>query len=174
MTLNDIIVAALAQLERGSNALNVERYRQPFTAYINEAIIDIAESLKLYRTDTVALVDGKFSGLPYVPTKIIGVYADGVPIPWGYGDADGEYVVDVDAVSVSVRYNYIPKPIKDSADTPPVPEYLHPAIVDYVIACDKGSGDPTVQGGSAIYFQRYQLMKSKLTKGRRTKIRNYY
>ena len=42
MTLNDIIVSALAQLDRGHDAQTLDIWRDKFTRFANEAVVDLA------------------------------------------------------------------------------------------------------------------------------------
>lgn len=51
MTLNDILTAALAQLDRGHDAQTLENYRVRLTQYANDAQRELADALGLFRTD---------------------------------------------------------------------------------------------------------------------------
>ena len=53
MTLNDILTAALAQLDRGHDAQTLENYRVRLTQYANDAQRELADALGLFRTDKV-------------------------------------------------------------------------------------------------------------------------
>ena len=50
MTLNDILTAALAQLDRGHDAQTLENYRVRLTQYANDAQRELADALGLFRT----------------------------------------------------------------------------------------------------------------------------
>ena len=53
MTLNEILTAALAQLDRGHDAQTLENYRVRLTQYANDAQRELADALGLFRTDKV-------------------------------------------------------------------------------------------------------------------------
>ena len=61
MTLNEIMVDALAQLDRSSDPAMLERYRLAFTSYANDVVQEIADDFRLTRTESVPLVDGAFA-----------------------------------------------------------------------------------------------------------------
>ena len=44
MTLNDIIVSALAQLDRGHDAQTLDIWRDKFTRFANDGVTDLAEA----------------------------------------------------------------------------------------------------------------------------------
>lgn len=58
MTLNDIIVSALAQLDRGHDAQTMDLWRDKFTRFANDAILDLAAAAKPTRSETVNVTDG--------------------------------------------------------------------------------------------------------------------
>ena len=79
MTLNEIVVAALEQEDRGHDAQVVDKYKDKFRQYANEAVIDLAGSLGIYRTDTVTVTDNvlEMDQLSRSCTKILSVTQDG-------------------------------------------------------------------------------------------------
>ena len=50
MTLNDIIVSALAQLDRGHDAQSLDVWRDKFTRFANDGVTDICATYKPRRT----------------------------------------------------------------------------------------------------------------------------
>ena len=46
MTLNDIIVSALAQLDRGHDAQSLDVWRDKFTRFANDGVTDICATYK--------------------------------------------------------------------------------------------------------------------------------
>ena len=55
MTLNDIIVSALAQLDRGHDAQTLDTWRDKFTRFANEAVIDLSAAWCPRRTEDFTL-----------------------------------------------------------------------------------------------------------------------
>ena len=58
MTLNDIIVSALAQLDRGHDAQTLDTWREKLTRFANEAVLDLSAAYCPRRTEELTL-DGK-------------------------------------------------------------------------------------------------------------------
>ena len=55
MTLNDIIVSALAQLDRGHDAQTLDTWREKFTRFANEAVLDLSAAYCPRRTEDFTL-----------------------------------------------------------------------------------------------------------------------
>ena len=51
MTLNDIIVSALAQLDRGHDAQTLDTWREKLTRFANEAVLDLSGGDQSYIED---------------------------------------------------------------------------------------------------------------------------
>lgn len=164
MTLSEIIVSALEQLDRGSDPQLVTKFQGRFNQYANEAVQDLAKDFPLHTTESVSLLSGKFytTDLSKWAVKILSITQDGKQVDWDEGEETGEIIVMATG-SVNVKYKYLPEPMTNVSDRPDVPEQLHQCIVTYVVAREKGSGDPTTQGGASLYFQLYNEQKSKLT-----------
>ena len=170
MTLNEIVVNALKQEERGSDAQVVAKYKGKFRQYANEAVIDLASSLGVFRTDTVMISDNVLllSQLSRSCTKILAVTrGDGSKVTFDDGDASDEVLVGADGL-IRVQYEYIPNELESDTDSPDIPEHMHPLIVMYVVARFRSSGDASVQGGAGIHFQLYNEFKRKLLKPKGT------
>ena len=163
MTLNEIVVAALTQEERGQDAQVVEKYNDKFRQYANEAVLDLAKSMRVYRTDTVTAENNVFdlSQLSRSCAKILSVTQGGKSVTFDTGDASGEVLVGCDGL-VRVKYEYIPPELASDTDSPDLPEHFHPLIVMYVLARYRSSGDASAQGGSGVYFQLYNQYKRSL------------
>ena len=58
MTLNDILVSALAQLDRGSDVQTMDAFRARLTAFANDAQSDLARTLGFCKTETVQPDEG--------------------------------------------------------------------------------------------------------------------
>lgn len=172
MTLSEIIMSALDQLGRGTDPQLVSKYEGTFKRYANDSVTDLAKVFPMFKTESVALVEGKFttSDLTSWAVKILSVSQNGEAVEWDKGDETGEFLCMDEygnelTGSVDVKYKYIPAPMKNVSDKPGVPEQLHQCIVTYVVARDKSTGDPTTQGGAGIYYQLYETQKKQLMNG---------
>ena len=58
MTLNDIIVSALAQLDRGHDAQTLDIWRDKFTRFANDAVTDLAGAYQPRATEDYESADG--------------------------------------------------------------------------------------------------------------------
>ena len=163
MTLNEIIASALSELGRGHDAKSVERYRDKFMRYANDAVTDLALSLGLVRMDKVNL-SGSTADLKKLCRecmKLTSVTQDGMPVRYLYSEAS--QIVSVRAKGqVEVYYRYIPKKLFSPSDVPDVPEYLHGLIVMYVTGRERMSGDTSTQKGADSYLSLYEIEKNRI------------
>ncbi len=167
MTLNEITVAALQQLKRGTDSQTIDGYRGTFTQYANMAQQDLAKSFPLYRTDKVRLRNGSFDVMDMLRwcVKVIAVEAAGKPAAYRADGRTGRVVVETQEQDVEVRYRCLPRHLENPTDITELPAQLHPCIVSYVVACDRSAGDSSTQGGASLYFQLYNDQKRKLMRG---------
>ena len=159
MTLNEILVDALAQLDRSSDPAMLKRYRPAFTSYANDVVQEIADDFRLSKTESVTLEDGKFtiSDLSDICTKIENIEN----MPWKVV-GDTVTVAAKDKTEVVVQYRYLPAKLTNDTDIPGIPLQFHRLIVPYVIARFRAGGDGDTQGTASIYFSLYNEMKRKL------------
>ncbi len=164
MTLNDIIVAALGQLDRGHDSLTLDTGRDKFTHFANEAAEDLAHTLRLKRTDVVAVEDGMIdtSALSRGCHKIVSVSRGGKELPFLTGLGSGVVRVRAADGAADVKYVYAPKAMSSPTDVPEVPEICHGLIVTYVVGRERASGDVTTQRGANVYFEIYRAGKMRL------------
>lgn len=162
MTLNDIIVAALRYLERGSNAQTIDKYRDAFTDYANAGIRRLAIRFKLTRSDEIVLDAKKRFNVNLLPRQCMVIEkitdADGTSLTW---DEITTGVIEVSSAAapettVEVFYRYIPKELSSSSDTPELPAYMHSAIPYFVVGCQRSGGDGDSQPTAAVYFELFQ------------------
>ena len=73
MTLNDIIVSALAQLDRGHDAQTLDTWREKLTRFANEAVLDLSAAYCPRRTEELTL-DGKLLRTERLSRPCIRVY----------------------------------------------------------------------------------------------------
>lgn len=177
MTLNEILVDALAQLDRSSDPAMLERYRLAFTSYANDVVQEIADDFRLTRTESVPLVDGAFaiSDLSDICTKVVDIER----MPWKV--VDKNILVDCkdkDRETVTVTYRYLPATLTNDTDIPGIPEQFHRLITPYVVARHRAGGDASTQGTASVYFSIYNERKRKLMRqyGQRSdyKLMNIY
>ena len=164
MTLNDIIVAALAQLNRGHDSQTVEIWRDKFTRYANEAVLDLANVLELRRTDTLSVKDGiaDISKLPRCCVKVLSMWHGIERVPFITGPSHTHVRPLFGGEELSVVYRYLPRDMASPSDVPELPDYCHGMIVTYVVARERASADPSMQRGADIYLALYAAAKRRL------------
>ncbi len=164
MTLNDIIVSALTQLDRGHDSQTVDTWRDKLTRYANEAVTDIATMLQLRRTDTLPVKDGSadVAALPRCCVKVLYVSRNMARVPFIMGGASTRIRVLTEDGDVYVHYRYLPDDMSSPTDVPELPAFTHGLIVTYVVARERASADPSMQRGANIYFELYNAGKRGL------------
>lgn len=164
MTLSDIIVSALAQLDRGHDSQSMNVWRDRMTRFANEAVGDLAHTLRLRRTDSAEVSGGvlDISTLSRPCVKLIGVWRENKPLPAAMGPDGGHVRVAAGDGTVSVQYRYRPPDMTNPTDEPEVPEYCHGLIVTYVVARERATSDPSTQRGANVYFELYEAGKRAL------------
>lgn len=159
MTLNDIIVSALRQLERGTSAQTIDKYRDVFTDYANSGVRRLARRFKVTRMDEVTLQDKRFSldALSRDCLRIMDIEAeDGKKRPF-----DKEYTGHFRVMGVKpeekvkVIYRFMPKEMTSTSDVPELPSYIQRAIPYYVVGCQRCGGDPDTQGTASAHFSLF-------------------
>ena len=162
MTLNDMIVSALAQLDRGHDAQSLDTWRDKFARFANEAVNDLFISYQPRRTEAVALNDNVLdtAALSHECVKVLSVLQNGKPLRFHSADT-GSLKVE-GAGSADVTYIYAPREMTSPADTPELPEWMHGLVVCYIVARERASGDASLQRGCNIYFQMYEAGKRSI------------
>lgn len=162
MTLNDILVAALAQLDRGHDAQTMEIFRDRLTAYANDAQSDLARAVRPTRTETVHPDGGvvELSELTRDCLKILKVKQLGHDVPAKQNDSGSIGLPYNDTAQIT--YVFEPKPLSSPADVSELPEHTHGLIVSYVVGRERMAGDVSTQRGANIYLSMYEAAKSKL------------
>ena len=162
MTLNDIIVSALAQLDRGHDEQTVELYRKRLTAYANEAQSDLARTMQLTKTEYADPTDGvvDLGALSENCIRVENVMQEGHRVPFRTGD-DGRLLLPYDSPA-AITYRYDPKPLVSPGDVSVLNESVHPLIVSYVVGRERIGGDVTTQRGGNIYLAMYDAGKARL------------
>lgn len=166
MTLNDIIVAALAQLDRSHDAQNLDTWRDKFTRFADEAIIDLAQAVKPRRCDELTVQDGAIDIrlLPRQCKKVLSIKRGGALLYFKAGQTSTELMVPgaQDGDAVLVTYICVPATLSSPTDEPELPQWCHGLIVTYVVARERSAGEVGIQRGSNIYFQMYYAGKANI------------
>ena len=165
MTLNDIIVSALAQLDRGHDAQTMDLWRDKFTRFANDAILDLAAAAKPTRSETVNVTDGAldFNSLSRACLKPLCVKRAGKALPFQKGENNNELrLPDTPDGEAEINYQFAPRELSAATDVPELPPSCHALIVTYVVGRERASGDVSVQRGANVYFQMYEAGKRLL------------
>ena len=164
MTLNDIIVSALAQLDRGHDAQSLDVWRDKFTRFANDGVTDICATYKPRRTETIDTRDGTFTTamLSRGCRKVLSVKRDGREEDFYDGDASEVIVTSGGPGKIQVTYRSVPREMFASTDEPDIPAYMHGLLVSYVVGRERAAGDVSRQRGGNIYFQMYEAGKAAI------------
>ncbi len=168
MTLNDIIVSALAQLDRGHDAQTLDVWRDKLTRFANDALIDLASAAQPRRTETATIAGGRLDigALDRPCLKVLFVRKDGKALPFRRGENPGELFVENAADGeIKITYAFAPRELSAATDVPELPLPCHALIVTYVVGRERASGDVSVQRGGNVYFQMYEAGKHMLRPG---------
>ncbi|MBO4385304.1 MAG: hypothetical protein J5854_07825 [Clostridia bacterium] len=162
MTLNDILVSALAQLDRGNDPMTMDAFRKRLTDYANDAQSDLARALCLTKTETAhpsgGIVD--LADLTRDCLKIVRVEQLGHPVKFKSADT-GTIALPYNETA-TVTYRCEPKRLEQPSDVSELPEHAHGLIVTYVVGRERMAGDVGTQRGANIYLSMYEAAKSKL------------
>ena len=162
MTLNDILTAALAQLDRGHDPQTMEAYRRRLIFYANEAQNDLARAIGFCRTDEATPVNGivRADSLPRVIIKLKRAEQLGHAVRFTRGDT-GEIALPY-CEPAKLTYICEPKPLVLPQDVSELPAQAHSLIVSYIVARERMSGDVSTQRGANVYLSMYEAGKAKL------------
>ncbi len=162
MTLNDILTAALAQLDRGHDPQTMELSRERLTGYANEAQADLARAVGFSRRDEVTPVNGiaALSSLPRVCIKVLKAEQLGREVRFLRG-VTGEIALPYNE-EAELTYVCEPKPLRLPQDVSELPLHVHGLIVSYIVAKERMAGDVSTQRGANVYLSMYEAAKSKL------------
>lgn len=162
MTLNDIIVSALAQLDRGHDAQTMDVFSARLTGFANDAQSDIARAVGFSRTETVYPVNGivELSELTRDCIKIKKAVQLGREVRFMQG-ADGCVALPYNEAA-EITYYCEPKPLSSPTDVSELPEHTHGLIVSYIVGRERMAGDTSTQRGANIYLSMYEAAKAKL------------
>ena len=162
MTLNDIIVSALAQLDRGHDAQTMEVFRERLTGFANDGQNDIAQAIGFSRTDTVTPSNGlvELALLPRDCVRVIRAEQLGHEVRVNM-ETTGFIGLPYDEPA-SITYRCMPKPLSSPTDVSELPAYTHALIVSYIVGRERMAGDVSTQRGANIYLSMYESAKARL------------
>ncbi len=162
MTLNDMIVSALAQLDRGHDEQTMEAFRRRLTDYANDAQADIARTIGFSKTEELQPENGvaQLSELSHECLKVLSVSQLGRKVLFRRGDTGSIELPYNDRASIT--YICGPKQLEAPADESELPAYTHGLIVSYMVGRERMAGDVSSQRGGNIYLSMYEAAKSKL------------
>lgn len=163
MTLNDMIVAALAQLDRGHDAQTIETWRARLTRFANEGAADLAYAVKLRRTDTVTSDDGTvdLDSLPRPVVRLTKVERGGREVKWDAGEMSR--VISTGAAGdIKLTYQCLPAEMENPTDVPEIPERYHGLLVAYMVGRERMSGDADMQRGGTVYLSMYEAGRKRI------------
>ncbi|MBO4848159.1 MAG: hypothetical protein J5586_03300 [Clostridia bacterium] len=162
MTLNDILVSALAQLDRGHDAQTMDIFRSRLTDFANDAQSDIARAIGFTRTETVIPSNGlvDISDLARDCIKVVKTEQLGREVRFLCGDT-GVIALPYNEPA-AVTYRCEPKRLSSPTDVSELPAHTHGLIVSYIVGRERMAGDVSTQGGANIYLSMYEAAKAKL------------
>ena len=163
MTLNDIIVSALAQLDRAHDAQTVEIYRRRFADFAHDAQNDLAQTLALTRTDERIPAAGvvRLDGLERRCIRVERAEQLGRSVPFRAGDTPNELFLPY-SEPARITYRFLPKRLETASDVSELPEAVHPLIVSYVVGRERMGGDVSTQSGGNVCLSMYNAAKARL------------
>ncbi|MDD3919918.1 MAG: hypothetical protein PHO41_01885, partial [Eubacteriales bacterium] len=162
--LNEIIVSALSQLDRGHDGQTIDTWRSKLGHFANEAALDLAHCLQLRETEAAQVVNGEIDldTLSRRCHKVLEVRQESAPVSFYPGSATNRIRIDGTDGEASVLYRYLPAPMQNPTDVPGIPEWCHGLIVTYVVGRERAGGDVSTQRSANIYFEIYNAGKRNL------------
>lgn len=162
MTLNDMIVSALAQLDRGHDPATVDSFRARLTCYANDAQSDIARAISFTKTETLPTANGiaELDGLSHGCIKVVSARQLGHKVQFLRGDT-GVIALPYNEPA-DLTYIAEPKPLAAPSDESELPAHTHGLIVTYMVGRERMAGDTSTQRGANIYLSMYEAAKARL------------
>ena len=167
MTLKEMITGALQQLDRNTDSQTTELWHDKLTQYLNDAMTDLAGTIRPFRTDTLALVDTQLDtdALPRPCVKVLAVEHDGKRLGFYYGTQAGRlYVPGAPDGPVQLTYRCLPKKLVADTDVPELPEWCHSTLISYVVGRERAAGDNMSVGAARACFEIYNVAKRTMRK----------
>lgn len=162
MNLQQIISGALEILNRSPEEL--EPYQSRFTSYANEAVLDLALSLKPWRKDALAIVHGQADTalLPCGCLKVLSAFVEGKRRLFYYGGPGKLSFPGIETGEAEIAYRYLPPELKELSQTPLLPEACHGLLPGYIAAREQSQLDAAAQNSARLGLGLYEGEKRKL------------
>lgn len=167
MTLKEMLTGSLQQLDRNTDSQTMELWRDKLTQYLNDAMIDLAGTLRPFRTDELPVTDTRLytTALPRTCTKVLAIERDGKRLGFYYGSEAGQLCVPgIPDGNVRVTYRCLPKKLETDTDVPELPEWSHGALISYVVGRERASGDNVSVSAARACFELYNGAKRSMRK----------
>ena len=165
MTAQALIELTLRQLDRPTDALTVNLYRERLMAYMNEAILDLTLSLRPWRKDYLPVTDGQadLSALPGTCLKVLAAWVDGSRRLFYYGDTKETIrFPGMGDGTAEITYRYLPDPLLELTDHVQLPEEVQGLLVEYAAARERSRFDADSQNAARLSLTLYRELKDKL------------
>ncbi len=167
MTLKEMLTGSLQQLDRNTDSQTMELWRDKLTQYLNDAMIDLAGTIRPFRTDSLPVANTRVdtTTLPRACTKVLSITQDGKRLAFYYGTEAGCICIPgVPDGSVFITYRYLPKALETNTDIPELPEWCHGALISYVVGRERASGDNVSVSAARACFEIYNGAKRAMQK----------
>ena len=165
VNVRELIQSALAELDHPENTAALPLWEDKLIRFANEAMVDLYETFRPWRRDTLPLENGTIdlSALPYTAGKVLGVERGGMRIPFCYGaDTNTLRVPGAEDGPMTVVYRYLPKTLVREEDEPELPAACHPLLVLYMVGRFSMINDAQGMNHASAALSLYETRKRRL------------
>lgn len=165
MTVQELIEGALCELDHPADSAALALWKEKLLRFANEAAVDLAETFRPWRRDTLPLSGGivDLHALPYRLGKVLGVERGGMRVPFYFGtDAYTLHVPGVTDGPMTVVYRYLPRELVLDTDEPELPTACHPLIVLYMAGRFSMTNDAQGMNHASAALSLYETRKHRL------------
>ena len=160
-----LIQSALGELEHPEDTAALPLWKEKLLRFANEAVVDLYETFRPWRRDTLRLQNGRLnlSALPYTVGKVLGVERSGMRVPFCFDtDTNVLRVPGVPDGTMTVVYRYLPKTLVNDDDEPELPAACHPLIVLYMVGRFSVINDAQGLNHASAAMSLYETRKRRL------------
>ncbi len=165
MTVQELIEGALCELDHPDDSAALPLWKDKLLRFANEALVDLAETFRPWRRDTLPLSGGTVDllALPYRLGKVLGVERCGMRVPFYFGtDAHTLHIPGVPDGPMTVVYRYLPRELVLDTDEPELPTACHPLIVLYMAGRFSMTNDAQGMNHASAALSLYETRKRRL------------
>ncbi len=165
VTARELINSALGELEHPEDTAALPLWEDKLLRFANEALVDLYETFRPWRRDTLTLQNGTLdlSALPYTAGKVLGVERSGMRVPFAYrADTNTLQVPGVQDGPMTVVYRYLPNLLTGDDDEPELPAACHPLIVLYMVGRFSMVNDAQGLNRTSAALSVYEARKRRL------------